>query len=615
METFFQPLEEVFEGNVHYEVPDFQRMYVWNRENQWVPLWADVSQMADRLMDEDSEADDAVVAGEEAEPVHFLGAIVIQRAGKQTPSAPTRWTVIDGQQRLTTIQLMLSAAYQAFDEIESDALEGVEPLVRNAPRVYRDDDRHKYKVYPTHRDRATFTAIIDGDSLSAEQLETRIGQCWQYFRQSISGWLSRVPDQRLERAQALEAVLRFRLNVVLLALDDNENQHVIYETLNARGTPLLAWDHVKNFMLNRASEDGHSEAEASERIGENSGHFDDDWWDAEVGSGYARRSRVDAFLAYWLTMKLGRQVVARPSNRLAREFQQHANDSQADGMSILQVAEEMGLHSVVFREMEEMEENTRIGMFFSRWRTMNAGVLTPALLWLRTNEMETGRQEQALVAIESFLIRRMICALGTRGYFDVMLGLLSRLKETDVDLAEEAVLDFLSEQEGDRRAWPDDASFERNFVYERQYGRTGVSAARLRMVLMALEAEMESKKTELQAVWKRVAIEHIMPQEWEGCYPLEEAIVGGDIEEEPIVRRRRLLHAMGNLTLVTSSFNSTVSNRCWPEKRDEFQQFTASALNRDLLNHAGDEWRETDIVQRGERLALIARKVWPGPVQ
>ncbi len=615
METFFQPLEEIFEGNVHYEVPDFQRMYVWSRENQWEPLWADVSQMAERLLDEDSEADGELSGNGYVEPVHFLGAIVIQRAGKQTPSAPTRWTVIDGQQRLTTIQLMLAAAYRAFDEIESDALEGVAPLIQNAPRVYRADSRHKYKVHPTHRDRAVFTAIIDRIPLSSDQLESRIAQCWEFFYQSISSWLSRVSEQRQERAQALEAVLRFRLNVVLLALDDNENQHVIYETLNARGTPLLAWDHVKNFMLNRASEDGHSETEASERIGENSGHFDDEWWDAEIGSGYARRSRVDAFLAYWLTMKLGRQVVARPSNRLAREFQSYANDSKAIGASILEVAEEMGLHSVVFREMEEMDDNTRVGMFFSRWRTMNAGVLTPVLLWLRTNELEATRQEQALVAIESFLVRRMICALGTRGYFEVMLGLLSRLKEIGPNRAEEAVLDYLSEQEGDRRQWPDDASFERYFVQERQYGRTGVSAARLRMALMALESEMESKKTELQTVWKRVAIEHIMPQEWQDCYPLEEATIGTDVDEEPIVRRRRLIHAMGNLTLVTSSFNSTVSNRCWPEKRDEFRQFTASALNRDLLNYAGDEWRETDIVQRGERLSVVARRVWPGPTQ
>ena len=616
METFFQSLEEIFEGNVHYEVPEFQRTYRWTKEDQWEPLWRDVAGMSELLLGEDSGSldDELGIEAGDREPVHFFGAIVIQRAGKQTPSAPTRWTVIDGQQRLTTIQLLLAAARRAFRDIDSDALEGVAPLLENKPRVYRDVSSYKYKVYPTHRDRAAFTAVVDDAPLAAGQRASGIVQCTDFFQQSISSWLSQDQERRLDRAQALETILRFHLNVVLLALDENENQYVIYETLNARGTPLLAWDHIKSFMLNRASDEGYSETEASEKIGEDSGHFGDDWWDAEIGSGYARRSRVDAFLAYWLTMKLTRQVAGRPSNRLAREFQAYADTVTKDGGSVLDIASEVGLHSITFREMEEMDESTRTGTFFSRWRTMNAGVLTPALLWLMTNEVGIDRQERALTAVESFLVRRMICALGTRGYFEVMLGLLRRLDELGASQADDAVVGYLSEQTSDRYLWPADDLFQRNMTYERQYGRTGVASVRLRMALMALDAEMQSKKTELQSVWKRVAIEHVMPQEWdEDCYPLEAVAVDGDADEDPAQRRARLLHAIGNLTLVTPNFNSSVSNKCWPEKRAEFQKFTASALNLDLLNHAEDEWREADIVSRGGRLAVVARSVWPGP--
>lgn len=615
METFFQSLEEIFEGNVHYEVPDFQRTYRWTRDDQWEPLWRDVARMAEHLLGEDSGSteDDYGMESEDREPVHFFGAIVIQRAGKQTPSAPTRWTVIDGQQRLTTIQLLLAAAARAFRDIDSDALEGVAPLVENKPRVYRNVGDYKYKVFPTSRDRAAFTGVIDGIELEGEQASSGIGQCSEFFFKSISSWLAHDGKQRSERAQALETILRFHLNVVLLALDENENQYVIYETLNARGTPLLAWDHIKSFMLNRADAEGHSEEAASNQIGENSGHFGDTWWDTEIGTGYARRSRVDAFLAYWLTMKLTKQVAGRPSNRLAREFQAYADSVAKSGESILDVAAEVGLHSIVFREMEEMDESSRAGLFFSRWRTMNAGVLTPALLWLMTNEIGADQQERSLVAIESFLVRRMICALGTRGYFDVMLGLLKRLDEAGVTHAGDAVVGYLSEQTSDRQSWPTNETFQRHLAFERQYGRTGVSSARLRMTLMALDREMQSKKTELDSTWKKVEVEHIMPQDWGDCYPLDDFAVDGDSDEDPAQRRARLLHAIGNLTLVTPNFNGAVSNKCWPEKREEFQRFTASALNLDLLNHAGDEWREADIVTRGERLAVVARKVWPGP--
>ncbi len=612
MKAYPQTLQEIFEGDVHYVIPDFQRPYRWTKEDQWKPLWQDLSKMAEYVLEEESEPSefDHLLDEEGPEPIHFFGAIVIKEAGKQTPTSPTRWTVIDGQQRLTTLQLLMAAARSAFDEIDSDARKGIEPLLVNSARVYSGNRDYKHKLYLLHRDRAPLRAVLDGDHIDPQQDSAAVGNCYSFFYEEIGKWLRDAGTRAPMRAEALETVMRFHFNVVLLALDRQENEYVIYETLNARGTPLLAWDHIKSFMLNRASEEGHSEESANALIGEEANQFTDDWWEREIGSGYARRSRVDAFLGYWLTMKLKRQVETRRASRLAREFQGFVDGEGKHG-TILDVAEELGVHSVAYMEMEEPTGDDRLSEFFTRWRTMNAGVLTPVLMWLRSEVTDNAVQERAFVAIESYLVRRMMCGLGTRGYFDVMLGLLKSVDAAGTSRADQAVMDYLSEQESPRRSWPRDEEFLRELAREGQYGRAGVANARLTMVLKALDDSMRSSRTDQEVSWPKVNIEHLMPQRWEECYPLESA--GSDRDEDPEQRRQRLLHAIGNLTLVTPSFNSSVSNKCWPVKRKELERFAASALNRDILSNSADDWTEADIVARGLRLGEVALRVWPGP--
>lgn len=614
MKAYPQTIEEIFEGNVHYEIPEFQRPYRWTEVDQWKPLWEDVSRMARRLLDEapDSSEIDFDEEMDGPNPVHFFGAIVIKEAGKQTPTSPTRWTVIDGQQRLTTLQLLLAAAKQTFIDRGLDAAKGIVPLLANAERVYKEKPGYKHKLYLLHRDRRALDLVLEGKPLGVEARKSGVVGCYEYFLKNVASWLDADQEIADPRAVALETILRFHINVVLLALDRQENEYVIYETLNGRGTPLLSWDHIKSFMLNRASEEGRSDEESSAKIGEESNQFADEWWDGDTGSGYARRSRVDAFLAYWLTMKLKRRVDTNPrrASRLAREFQGYV-DAQEEHESILGVAEELGLHSVAYQEMEGSEGGDRREVFFSRWQTMNAGVLTPVLLWLSSEVAEQKKQERAFVALESFLVRRMMCGLGTRGYFDVMLGLLQSLDEAGAAEADSAVVEYLAEQSSPRQRWPNDETFLRELALEGQYGRTGVAGARLVMVLKALDMAMRSDRVEQTVSWSKVNIEHLMPVSYEECYPLEEQ--SEDDDEDAEQRRNRLLHAVGNLTLVTPSFNSSVSNRCWDIKREELEKFAASELNRDVLKHSNSEWKEADIIARGERLGEVALEIWPGP--
>src|SRR5438309_6547176 len=130
-------------------VPLFQRPYVWNQENQWEPLWEDVVRLAERSL---KRPDD------KPQP-HFIGAVVLQQVPHRTGEMPQH-TIIDGQQRLTTLQLLLDALHAELRAVNAELpAERIEQLIAN-PRAYCARPEDRFKVWPTNRDRPAFNAVM-----------------------------------------------------------------------------------------------------------------------------------------------------------------------------------------------------------------------------------------------------------------------------------------------------------------------------------------------------------------------------------------------------------------------------------------------------------------------
>lgn len=156
MQPTYITIGQLFGSQTRHTVPLFQRPYVWNREEQWEPLWEDLAQLLERV---GARQGDAAVAG------HFLGTVVLEQASNATGSLPRR-EVIDGQQRLTTLQILLKAAEHALGVLENTLDEGERHPVSVARRqvaVLTENpayelDEERYKVWPTNEDRASFRA-------------------------------------------------------------------------------------------------------------------------------------------------------------------------------------------------------------------------------------------------------------------------------------------------------------------------------------------------------------------------------------------------------------------------------------------------------------------------
>ena len=599
METKLICPRKLFQLPVRFEIPEFQRRYIWEKERQWEPLWEDVTDIAENILESSSY-----------EEKHFLGAVVLQP--EPSTGEIARSIVIDGQQRLTTLQLMMDAVQEVitYNKHEKES-QRLRRLIENEDEDIGDDPNCRFKVWPTVFDRDAFRHAMDDELETTNHNDSLVVRAHEYFKTQTQSWLDAQNARGIENekvANAIGQAIRLHLELVVIDLRD-EDPHLIFETMNARGTPLLQSDMVKNNILHEATV--YSKFLGKEVVRKTDlwkfDESDDRYWAQEVGRGFNRRPRIDVFLNHWLTFR------NRKITRQYREFEvfrKYSKSEQEKGLSIYDVTEDLSNIAKMYRDIDEcaIEE---ISPFLRRCRTMNLGAVTPLLLWLLTDS--TLRQNQQTLSncvrvLDSFFVRRAVCGFHTRIYAKISEKLLGILNETN-ESPDRVLTDYLIAQEASGDKWPTDEEFEKRFLEAPLY--QWITQGRLRMVLLAIEEQLHTNHSELNSVLdsESLQIEHVMPRSWHAHWPLPEH----QIENTETLREHRdlLIHTIGNLTLVRSSFNPVLSNREWSMKKNAIEEHSVLFLNRNLVQY--DVWDEDRIRARSGQLFEQARKIWPRP--
>lgn len=596
MQTNMRVPSKLFIGPIRYEIPAFQRRYVWEQEDQWEPLWDDVEKLAQSIMDGDRPE------------THFMGAIVLQQKQSATATMECR-IVVDGQQRLTTLQLLTDAIQEVLKDREhSDPAERLAALVENADVYRRGDPDLAFKVWPTLVDRAAFAHAMDNDRSARDHAQSLVVKAHEYFKAQAGRWLDRFSEEdegRHRAACALEETVSNNLEIVVIDLGGSDDPHVIFETLNARGTPLLQSDMVKNKILHDA-EIGLDGREASAEETTIWPFAQDDWWSETVGRGMQRRQRIDQFLNHWLTLR--NRTETKQYDEF-RAFERYAGDKGTDDAARPIVAKELAKDlSEIGRIYQDVEQAARkdIGVFLKRLRVMNVGQVTPLLLWLLSTDVPPTTVTNCIKALESFLIRRAICGYGARSYGDLFVGLLRKLAGGSVDSADAILVSHLGEQTAQGTLWPDDKELREKFVGAPLYQH--LTRGRLAMVLMAIEEELRSSSVEIRDVSGPLHIEHILPQAWHQNWSLPDNVAH---DPEAVARRDRTLHTIGNLTLVSGRLNAALSNAPWDIKRRTLEDHSVLFLNKRLVKKGPEVWDEDAIEQRAKWLHKRAVEIWP----
>ena len=589
METNILTPKALFQKDIKYTVPAFQRRYVWTHEEQWEPLWEDVCNTAEDYLEQLDKADGEGVVAEKNTPNHFLGAVVVQQVSTATKDVERR-KIIDGQQRVTTLQLLLDAVQYVCKERN---IKGVTPrllkLVTNDEDLVENKD-DILKLLPTISDRDAFKHAMD-DGLPTEDYENSlIVQAHEYFQLQTRQWLGSDADVIQARAEALETAVTGKLQMVVIDLEPRDDPHVIFETLNARGTPLLESDLIKNYVTSKArltDEDSFW------------GDLDDDWWRKNLRQGRLYRPRIDALLDYWLEMRTSDEV---PASRVFNVFRDIASEQKIED-----VMSEVKTDLSNYRRFEEGPRKPVEDVFHYRTSVMQMGAFTPVLLTVLSKPEKA--RFGALQALESFLVRRMVCRDTTRGYNRLTLDLVRELSKCEPEDADKAVVQFLSGQKADSMRWPTDKDVEHALTTLPLYRL--LTRGRLRLVLEGIEEKyLKSSHAEQTQVPKNLTIEHILPQTWQTHWPLPD----NSNEHEAHQNRNQLLHTIGNLTLVTGQLNSVASNAPWEDKCKTLEKHSILRLNHYLLAEYGNvAWDEQTIQARSKKMATLVAAVWPGP--
>lgn len=589
-------LERVFASDERLEAPLFQRPYVWNQHKNWEPLWESVQAVADRNL-----------AKQTVYP-HFLGTVVLDQVQTGLGARHAR-QIIDGQQRLTTLQLLLAALrdYCAQAGPGGKFVKSFQKLTINDDPLSESPD-HLFKVWPTTGDQADFRAVMSAGSLEKVRAAIRrdsdslIPHGYIFFYEAMQAWLSEGDfDARLT---ALYSAVLKDLNLVVIDLTDGDDPQEIFETLNAHGTPLLPADLVKNYLFHLARTQKLDTLKLYKKYWD---VFDVQsfYWRKEVAQGRLFRPRLDLFLFHYLVLLKADQVPATQLFSVYRKFVQASQDHGAEKHMA-----DFRSYAEVFASFETFPRGSRLGTFFYRLGELDTNTVYPLLLEVlkRYGKPEHSVElDRILGDLESFLVRRIICELGTKNYNQLFASLIKKLNATG-DFSSDAIRAFLLAETSEHTLWPNDDEFRSSWLSILFYKR--IKRNRARMILEAINDAMFTGKTERVLIDDDLEIEHLLPQEWGEHWPLDESL-SQQGREHAEAARDEALHRVGNLTLLTDELNPSVSNGPWHAKRVKILDHSVLNLNRPF--GAIDVWNEAEIQKRSEELFAYALATWHYP--
>lgn len=596
MKTDVVTPHEIFFNPTRLVVPLFQRPYVWSKEQQWQPLWDDIVRLIE------------VIGHHKPDATHFLGAAVVQQVPSGLGGLPV-WNVIDGQQRLTTLQLLLDALHNELEMRGWHQLAGqIGSLVEN-PSDYVESEEDRWKLWPTNRDRPFFVSAMAAPvPVNYVALPpSRLRDAHEFFAGCISEWLDSqdVPERA---ARTLVSVVKDRLELASIRLEASEDAQEIFETLNARGTPLSAADLIKNFVFQRVV---GGERAAERAYQDYWAEFETPFWEAEVTTGRIKHTRSSLFLWQWLT---ARMLDDFPVREVFTQFKYYVTTQSPDVLALLPQIKAAAhkYRAIIEGSRLRSGEITRTQLFAYRMSTLDSEVARSLLIWLDEPEqadVPAADRDKIVATLESWFVRRALVRAQSQGSNRFLVDLLKHLSTRPKNELPGALEEFLASNHTAPGFWPGDSEVREVLQDIQAYWR--YLKGRLRMVLEALEDAKRGYPDGARLALGPIVrgpgtIEHLMPQNWRKHW-------ASDLTEEQEAERAHLIQTLGNLTLVTQALNSKVSNGPWPQKRQYFLDHDDVLITKEAIRIANGDWNEAAIRTRTAAMIDQILAIWPAP--
>ncbi|GAA8728924.1 DUF262 and DUF1524 domain-containing protein [Helicobacter pylori] len=542
MKAYATPLLKFINDNKKNQlvIPIYQRLYSWEKE-QCKELWDDIIK----------------VGGNDKMDGHFIGSILYVLVG--TKHSGKTLLIIDGQQRLTTITLLLTALRDHWSDkrkkIEDDYLINSD----------KDGDK-KFRLILSESDKDTLLSLIDKDRRKPSEPSSKIVENFKLFEEWVSN------TNKLETIfKGLE-----KLMIVKIALKGKDDPQLIFESMNSKGIELTQTDLIRNYIV--------METEIEKQEG-----FYNKYWRAMEEEFKQNKKLFDRFVRHYLTIKTRIPNI----NKVYAAFKDYR---QKEGLAIEDLLKDLQKYCgyfcrIVFKEEADKDLNKALSFLVD----LEMDVIYPLLLELYSDYSD-GVLSKAdfipiIALIESYICRRAVCGLGTNSLNKVFPSFTKHIQKDEYFKSLKAHFGYLTE----KQRFPNNDEFKNSFITINFY-----SFKKNKYFFERLE-NFDTKEL---VNTKELTTEHIMPktltEEWER-----------DLGENFQEIHNKYLHTIGNLTL--TGYNSTYSNKSFQEKQGMEKGFKDSPLRLNQGLRDLESFGEEEIKKRANDLADLALKIWTYP--
>lgn len=545
---------EILNGNRQFLIPVYQRFYSWDID-QCKRLWNDIVEMQRK-----------------GKAGHFVGSIV-NIAEQAMPTGVQKYMIIDGQQRMTTLTLLLLALRDYAIKNPSDTTINARRIDNMLLKNEYESGDERYKLLLTETDRDILISLVEEKPIS-ESIRSRLIENYIFFANKLA-------DKEIQPAEVYESI--GKLQIVNITLDRAvDDAQAIFESLNSTGKELSESDLIRNYVL--------MGLEPSEQTYV----YEHLWRPMEQLFFYETQGTVmDAFFRHYLTMKLSR---IPKQGRVYEEFKlYHLNCEFGTIRELCQDLLEYAKYytNIVFKR----NSDTDLKKLYEDIIDLRMEVSYPFLLKIhhdcREGLITSDELKEILRLCISYVLRRAICEIPTNSMNKTFATLKNYIRPDDYLNSVKA---FFVMQDT-YKEFPDNDKFEGAFENRDIYNM------RARNYILS---RLENFDNKAPIIIENYTIEHIMPQnknlslEWQ-------ADLGAEWQDV----QKKYLHTIGNLTL--TAYNSEMSDRPFLEKMDMAGGFKESALRLNKYVILQNKWNQKHIQERAKELAKKAESIWPYP--
>lgn len=561
-------IDQLFNGTRVFEIPFYQRSYVWG-EKQWERLLSDIISVGQKTTD------------------YFLGAIIL----KQIIAGTAKWgdykVVIDGQQRLTTLAIFLKVLYLKQGENEWFKR-----------KFFLPDGT--YAIQHSRIDRDDFQKVMQLESCDPIEGQSNIIKAYNYFRENLDP--STINENRL----------KYNIQVIDIIIDNNDDEQLIFDTINSLGVDLTTAELLKNHLF---SEDTLSEYKS---LWEPTFEKDEEcirFWAQPLLKGRNKQMNIEAFLNAFLQIKVhdpnlevsweDKLEYAKASalfysykNFIKTYYSGHEFDFVKELVSYAKIYQATFSPDVVDYSLTHEAGIDRVNFLVF---ATDGTTMIPFIMYVIKNVSDKYEQVKIFEYLESYIVRRLICRKSTKSYSDLFS---EHLINANIQTVEDVIAYINEKDASNNLAMPNNAELLRCCKEIEHPNYRGLA------ILYLLESKMRNSSllTTQLLKYSSYTLEHLMPQKWVANWPLP---ANGDSDV-----RSHVIKTLGNFTMITQPLNSTISNEAWTVKlsgknnKGGLKDYASGLLT---LNNALASlvWDEQSIENRSIWLARQAANIWP----